>query len=357
MLAGRLNVTTRQFRVEDVPEPKPGPSQLLIKVEAAGVCLSDLHLIDGTLSPLHLSGDTVTLGHETAGTVAEVGPDCRKRWAIGDRVLLAAVEPGGGAVLTRGVDYDGGWAEYAVATESTVLPIPDDLPMEQAAIIPDAVSTPWGAVAGTAAVRAAQAVGVWGVGGLGAHGIQLLRMVGAAPIFAIDPLPSARPRALDFGADVAIDASDPNVAEEVRRICPAGLAVAFDFAGVAAVREQAVGCLAAGGKLVLVGLTDKPLTINDGTRFSYLQQQILGHYASRPEHLEQLVELTRRHRLDFSRSISGVFPLSEAAEAVRRLENKEGDPIRLILRPLAGIDHGEARRLRGAAERGGWARM
>lgn len=333
MLAGRLDVKTRAFSVEEVPTPRPGPGEVLVKVEAAGVCLSDVHLIDGTLTPLYLPGDTVTLGHEVAGVVAEPGAGVT-RWRPGQRVLLQAGEEREGAVWTRGVDYDGGWAEYAVATESTLVRIPDELPFEQAAIIPDAVSTPWAAITATARTEPARPAGVWGAGGLGVHGVQLLRLVGAAPIIAVDPLPEARERALAFGADLALSADDPELPARVRgETGGAGLAVAFDFAGVPAVREQAVRCLGQGGRLVLVGLTDKPLTITDGTAFSYFQQQVLGHYGSFDEHVVQLVELVRRHRLEFSRSVSGVLPLAEAGEAVDRLLRKEGNPVRLILRP------------------------
>jgi len=333
MLAGRLTYATCSFAVQDVPVPEPGPNQVLIKVEAAGVCLSDLHLIDGTLKPATDTA-TVTLGHEVAGTVAALGPGVTA-WQPGRRVLLQAGELGvGGMILTRGVDYDGGWAEFALATMHTLVPIPDDLPFEQAAIIPDAVSTPWAAITATAAVRPTEPVGVWGIGGLGAHAVQLLRLVGAAPILAVDPLHAARERALDFGADLALDPVDPALRQRVLEATGGtGLAAAFDFAGVAAVREQAVRCLGRNGRLVLVGLTDQPLVVDDGTVFSYLQQKILGHYGSVPEHVEQLVALIRFGRLDISRSVSDVVPLADAAEAVDRLHRKGGNPVRLILRP------------------------
>ncbi|MDH6137161.1 D-arabinose 1-dehydrogenase-like Zn-dependent alcohol dehydrogenase [Kitasatospora sp. MAA4] len=333
MLAGRLNIRTRTLSMEEVPTPHAGPGEVRIKVAAAGVCLSDVHLIDGTLTPLRLAGDTVTLGHENAGTIDEVG-DGVTGLAAGQRVLLRAGEPRGGAVFTRGVDYDGGWAEYAVARADTVVPIPDSLPFEQACFIPDAVSTPWAAITTTAQVRPAQAVGVWGVGGLGAHAVQLLRLVGAAPIVAVDPLPAARERALAFGADVALDPADEHFAQAVAEATGGtGLSVAFDFAGVPQVREQAIRCLGVGGKLVLVGLSDQPITVTDGTRFSYLGQQILGHYGSREEHVQELVTLATLGRLDLSRSVSEILPLAEAPEAVRRLATKQGNPIRIILRP------------------------
>ncbi|MFE7412968.1 zinc-binding dehydrogenase [Streptomyces laurentii] len=334
MLAARLHVSSRTLRIEEVAKPTPGPGQVLVKVEAAGVCLSDVHLIDGTLTPLLLQEDTVTLGHEVSGTIAETGPGVT-RWTPGQRVVLYAGEVRGGVTYTRGVDYDGGWAEYALSSEHALTELPDSIPFDQGAIIPDAVSTPWGAITVTGAVKPAEAVGVWGVGGLGVHAVQLLRAIGAYPVIAVDPNPTARERALAQGADLALDSADPALRERIAAATRgAGLAAAFDFAGVPAVREQALTVLAPKGRLVLAGLTDKPLTVTDGTRFSYLQQQILGHYGSdMPVALPQLLSLLQGGRLDFSASISGELPLAKAAEAVERLENKTGDPIRLILRP------------------------
>ncbi|MEU7406281.1 zinc-binding dehydrogenase [Streptomyces sp. NPDC044948] len=334
MLAARLHVPSRTLRLDEVPRPQPGPGEVLVKVEAAGVCLSDVHLIDGTLTPLLLRGDTVTLGHEVSGTVAETGAGVTA-WSPGQRVVLHAGETRDGVTYTRGVDYDGGWAEYALSAADAMTPLPDAIPFEQGAIIPDAVSTPWGAITETAVVRPAEAVGVWGAGGLGVHALQLLRAIGACPVVAVDPNPVARERALAAGADLALDSADPKLGQTVRAATGGlGLAAAFDFAGVPPVREQAVSVLAPRGRLVLVGLTDKPLTVTDGTRFSYLQQRVLGHYGSdMPVALPQLLRLIQGGRLDFSGSVSGVLPLAEAAEAVARLERKEGDPIRLVLRP------------------------
>ncbi|MFC9028777.1 zinc-binding dehydrogenase [Streptomyces arboris] len=332
MRAVRLHLPTRTLSVEEVAKPVPGPGEVLVKVAAAGVCLSDVHLVDGTLTPLYLEGDSVTLGHEVAGTVEALGPGAGG-WSAGQRVVLQAGERRGGRTHTRGVDYDGGWAEYALASAATLVALPLTLPLDQAAIIPDAVSTPWAAVTVTGDVRPAQAVGVWGAGGLGAHAVQLLRAVGAYPVIAVDPVPAARDRALHFGADLALDSGDPLLREQVLGATGGGLEAAFDFAGAPAVREQALSVLAPKGRLVLVGLSDQPLTVAHSTRFSYLQHRILGHYGSEEHHVAQLVRLAEGGRLDFSRSITDVLPLEEAATAVRRMETKEGDPVRLILRP------------------------
>lgn len=345
MLAGRLDFRTRAFAVEEVPVPVPQAGEVLIEVRAAGVCLSDVHLIDGTLRPFE-PVEAVTLGHEVAGVIHTLGPGLLGDWAPGMRVALQAGQTCGRCanclrrrtpclkVRTRGVDYDGGWAQYAIAREDTLAPIPDHLPFDQAAIIPDAVSTPYAAVVQTGAVRPAQAVGVWGAGGLGAHGIRAARLAGAAPIIAVDPLPGARERALAFGADLALDPADEGLRDAVRRITAGrGLDAAFDFAGVPAVREQAAGLLAPAGVLVLVGLTPQPLTITRGTLFAYQGNQVRGHYGSGPETVDQLIRLASTGRLDLGPSISGHIPLADAAEAVTRLEHKTGDPIRLVLVP------------------------
>ncbi|MFF9024828.1 zinc-binding dehydrogenase [Streptomyces eurythermus] len=350
MLAGRLRLDTRTFAVEEVPIPVPGPGEILVEVRAAGVCLSDIHLIDGSLSPFFptdavTKAGAVTLGHEVAGVVHTLGPDVKGDWTPGQRVVLQAGEACGDCPgclrrmmchrpLTRGLDYDGGWAQYTIAREHTLLPIPDGLPFDQAAIIPDAVSTPYAAIVGTGAVRPAQSVGIWGAGGLGAHAVRLARMVGAAPILAIDPLPSARERALLFGADVTLDPLAPDFAEAVREATAGrGLDVAFDFAGVGAARAQALSTLGPFGSLVLAGLTPEPVAIADSIGFCFNVQQIRGHYGSEPEHVEQLVGLAAAGRIDLGPSVSAHVPLAEAADAVARLEKKIGDPIRLVLIP------------------------
>lgn len=347
MLAGRLAVESLTFEVREVPVPEPRPGQVRVRVRAAGVCLSDVHLIDGSLRPGYLEAPEVTLGHEVAGEIDVLGPDVPEAWQPGQRVVLQAGERCGRCAncerfrqpcvrgRTRGVDYDGGWAEYALAGHHTLVPIPDELPFEQAAIVPDAVSTPWGAITGAGRAAApGQPAGVWGVGGLGAHAVQLLRLVGAVPIVAVDPLPAARARALEFGADAVFDPAEPDLRDQVRALTGgAGLNVAYDMAGVGAVREQAASCLGPGGRLVLVGLTPEPLTLTDSIRLSVRGQQVLGSYGGGPGAVEQLIELARFGRLDLSRSISDTVPLADAPDAVRRLLTKSGNPIRIILIP------------------------
>lgn len=345
MLAGRLDLATLEFAVEEVPVPVPGPGEVLVAVKAAGVCLSDLHLIDGTLRVWRNDHPKLTLGHEVSGTVAVIGPDVPSSVTVGRRVILQAGQTCGTCELcvrqrpclngrTRGVHYDGGWAQYALARHDTLVPIPDHLPFDQAAIIPDAVSTPYAAITSTASVRPAQSVGVWGIGGLGAHAVQLLRLIGAAPIIAVDPLPNARTRALAFGADLALDPAADGFADSVLTATAGrGLDHAFDFAGAPAVRDQAAAVLGLAGALILVGLSDGPLALTDGIGFSVRNQRLLGHFGSTWEDVEALVALTAHRRLDFADSISAHIPLADATDAIRILADRTDDPVRLVLIP------------------------
>ncbi|MEV6057734.1 zinc-binding dehydrogenase [Streptomyces sp. NPDC052107] len=345
MLAGRVHLDTKKFLVEEIPVPEPGPGEVLIEVKAAGVCLSDLHLIDGSISPVHLKSDVLTLGHEISGVIHALGPGLKRDLAVGTRVALQAGQPcrecatcvRGGRCTSfrgRGVDYDGGWSQYTIAREDTVVPIPDALPFDQAAIIPDAVSTSYAALVETVQVRSAHSVGIWGVGGVGAHAVRLARMMGASPIIAVDPLPGARERALAFGADIALDPTDPGFAEAVLRATDGmGLDYAFDFAGVPRVREQASPLLGDHGALVLVGITMEPLTISEKMTFNLKNKKVYGHYGSSFDHVYELIRLAGSGRLDLAPSITDHIPLAEAPEAIHRLERKIGDPIRLILVP------------------------
>ncbi len=326
MRAGRISVSTRAFEVVDVPTPDAGVGQVRIKVGAAGVCLSDVHFLEGILSPGYLEGDHVTLGHEVAGTIDQVGAGVATS-AIGDRVVVIAGERNANQqITTMGFDYDGGWAEYVVTKAELVAKIPDSLAFEQAAIIPDAVSTPWAAITSTGHVVAGEKVAVFGVGGLGIHAVQLLKIIGAS-VIAIDPREDARANALARGADFAFAPDDAQLKKH------RGLNAAFDFAGVSPVRKQALSMLGEQGRLVIVGIANEPIVIANDMAFTYMRTQIMGHYGSEAHHVTELIELAASGRLDLSDSISEVLPLENAEDALDKLANKVGNPIRIVLKP------------------------
>lgn len=334
MRAGRIKISTREFKVVDFPISHPGPRQVRIQVKAAGVCLSDVHLIDSTLSPGYLEGDEVTMGHEVAGVIESLGADVSD-WKIGDRVIICAgIRDAKDRVRTQGFDFDGGFAEFMVADVSTLVAIHEELSFEQACIIPDAVSTPWAAISQTAKVQSGESSMAFGLGGLGIHAVQLLKIIGSTPIIAVDPLPLARERALMVGADLALDPNDNEFSKKVRAVTNGrGINVAFDFAGVTAARNLALPLLAEAGRLVVVGIASQPITIPNDMAFVYKRNQILGHYGSEPHHAAELVALLKEGKLDLSASISAIFPLEEAGLALQQLESKVNNPIRIVLKP------------------------
>ena len=345
MRAARFDAASGRLEVQDVPVPVPGPTEVLIRVEACGICLSDVHLLEGTL-PAVLP--VVTPGHEAAGTIEQVG-DLVPGWVPGDRVVMAGGRPCGTcrwcvrgryeeceAFEILGFNFDGAWAQYVVMPYAALTGVPKGLPVEQAAILADAVSTPYAALTDRAALRPGEAIGLWGIGGLGVHAVQVARMVGAGPIVAVDPLPSARERALRLGADVALDPREQDVVEEVRRITGGRmLDVAVDLVGANVVLAQAAASLGRFGRCVMVGLSLDEIALGPGVFFGVQSQSLLGHLGYKKRHLDELVSLVELGRLDISASVSDVLPLEEVGRGVEQLTSKTGDPIRLVVQPWA----------------------
>lgn len=343
MRAQRFYSDSRTFTVEDVPIPEPGAGEVLVKVEYCGICHSDLSLINGTF-PAQLP--VVTQGHEASGTVAKLGPGVTD-WTVGDRVILAAGKPCLECPNCRRADfsnclrirlmafaYDGGWAEYTVGQAAGLTRIPDNVPFEQAAILADAVSTPFGAVVRTGKVAVGESVGVWGVGGIGTHIVQLARLVGAAPIIAIDLNPDVRARSLELGADYAFDSRDDALQDKISEVTAGRkLDVAFDAVGLKVTFEQALGSLTVGGRLVGVGMSAETPSIGMTAMFGLTKKQVLGHLGYQNVDIETLANLVSRGRLDLTRSISDVVSLQDIAHGIEMLEKQEGNPIRILVRP------------------------
>lgn len=343
MLAARFHAADKSLKVIEVPVPEPGPNEVLVKVEACGICLSDVHLIDGSIPAIH---PEVIPGHESFGTVAAVG-DMAAGWSEGARVTIAGGKNCGEckncmtgrmdecmSFQILGFHYDGAWAEYIKVPFYTLSPVPDGVVPEQAAILADAVATPYAALKDRAKLQAGESVGLWGIGGLGTHAVQLARMLGAAVVIAIDPLDSARKRAMKLGADAAIDPKSEDVQARILEITDGRrLDVAVDLVGANVVISQAVSCLGRNGRAVMVGLSLEPLSLEPSLLFGVQSHSVLGHLGYQKRHLDELVRLLASGRLDLSESISDVMPLTEVGEGVRRLAEKDGDPVRLIVKP------------------------
>ena len=343
--AAVFDTGSRRLTVQQVPDPEPGPDEVLVRVQACGICLSDVHLIDGTLpSPL----ERVTPGHEPAGVIEQVGRGVPAHWGVGTRVLMAAGKPCGNCPnclrgypqssclepMIMGFAFDGAWAEYVVVPWQALVAVPDQVAIEQAAILADAVSTPYAGLTDRAGLRRGESVGIWGIGGLGVHAVMIARMVGASPIIALDPSEAARQRALDRGADHALDPTSEGVEEKVWELTGGlGLDVAADVFGANRVLVQADACLGRFGRLLIVGLSMEPISLGPNFQFGATSHSLLGHLGYDKPHLDQLIGFVANGRLDVSGSISDVMPLDDVARGVQRLATKDGDPIRLVVAP------------------------
>jgi 2-desacetyl-2-hydroxyethyl bacteriochlorophyllide A dehydrogenase len=343
MRAVRFHAETRSLSLQTVPVPRPGPGEVVVKVAACGICHSDLSQFDGHI-PAQLP--SITPGHEASGTVAAVGGGVRHA-NVGDRVVIAAGRACGNCQTCRiggntddcealevmAFAYDGAWADYVVTPAVSLVPVPEGVPMEQAAVLADAVSTPYGALE-TAGLRVAESVGVWGLGGIGTHLVQLARIVGASPIIGLDPVPAVRERALALGADFALDPLAEDTPARIREITGGrGLRAAFDCVGRTSTVAQADSVLASKGRLLLVGISAEPIELGREGLFVGRRHTVTGHLGYKMRHLTELVELVSRGRLDLSASVSAVLPLAEFEEGIRRLREHDGHPIRVLLRP------------------------
>jgi D-arabinose 1-dehydrogenase-like Zn-dependent alcohol dehydrogenase len=343
MRAERFYADSKTVAVENVPIPEPGPGEVLVKVAFCGICHSDLSLINGTFPP---QLPVVTQGHEASGTIARLGPGVTG-WDEGDRVIVPAGRPCTTCPNCRRGDlanclriqlmafaYDGAWAEYTVAQAIGLTRIPNNVAMEQAAILADAVSTPFGAVVRTGKVGIGESVGVWGVGGVGTHIVQLARLVGAVPIIAVDINPDVLDRAMEVGADHAFDAGDEQLRDKIADLTGGRkLDVAFDAVGLKSTFEQALDCVRVGGRMVAVGMSDQSPTVGPTAMFGLSQKHVLGHLGYQNVDIETLAALVSTGRLDLSRSISDIVSLEDVKVGIEKLEHQEGNPIRILVKP------------------------
>lgn len=344
MRAARLCKAGDPLVLDDVPIPVPGADEVLVEVSACGLCGTDIHLaVDGDIP---VSRTPITLGHEAAGTIVALGEGV-EGFAIGQRVALFP-----SAICGRcrfccmgreslcenskvyGMSRDGALAQFVAAPTFGLIAIPDGVSLQQAAIVTDGVATPFHALRSRGALKAGEAVAVIGCGGLGAHAILLARLMGAGFIAAVDVLPEARARALEFGADVAINPADtPDVGKALRRSYGRGADLALEFVGRAVSVEMALRALDVGGRAVIVGVGAERAQLPPLVSFVGREAAVLGSFGMDKRDIGDLLALIARGRLDLSRSITQTYALGEINEALMRLASKDAGVVRLVVEP------------------------
>ncbi|MBB3038068.1 alcohol dehydrogenase catalytic domain-containing protein [Hoyosella altamirensis] len=353
---------TAPLQILDVDVDSPGQGEVLVQIEAAGVCHSDLSVLTGQRPrPMPMA-----IGHEAAGRVVEVGPDV-PGIRPGDHVVLAFMPhcgtcvncaagrttlciPGGqsnreGALLgghhrlTVGgqrINHHLGvsaFSEYAVVHHSSAVVIDDDVPFEIAAVFGCAMLTGAGAVLNTAEVQPGESVCVIGLGGVGLAAVLGAVLAGATPIVAIDPVESKRQLAVELGATHACHPRD--AASLIGSLTRDGTRWAIEAAGVVPAMEQAFSLVGRGGAVVSVGLPapDAQLTL-PAVAFVADAKSFIGSYmgSCQPQRdIPRMIAWWRQGFLPVEKLVDGTYPLSAVNRAMDRLA--EGTAVRQILLP------------------------
>ncbi|KIN00744.1 hypothetical protein OIDMADRAFT_124498 [Oidiodendron maius Zn] len=254
MKAYQFEDAERGLKLIDVPVPVPASDQVLIKVEAAGLCHSDVHIISGVFSD-HLKKRPMTLGHEVAGVVVEVGSGV-SNFVFGDRVVIASVLypiEERSSLRNIGLDYDGGYAPFAVADACRVVKIPDGVSCPQAAVATDAVATAYHAIVIEAEAAASKTIGIIGLGGLGLNGVQIASLQGSK-VYGIDIDAKKFAEAQRYGAITCFSSL-----KEASGIMFDSI---VDFASIGSTLRDAVNAVKLGGTVVSVGLGGRELSFD-----------------------------------------------------------------------------------------------
>jgi propanol-preferring alcohol dehydrogenase len=267
MKAARLHHYGQALVLDDIPKPSPGAGEVLVRVQGAGFCHSDIHVIDGEIQVLPRL--PLTLGHENAGTVAAVGAGVtsvkegdtvavyggwgcgRCDYCVTGHEQLCATPQWAGLS-----DHDGGYAEYLLVPHERYLIALGRLTPREAAPLTDAALTPYRAIREAGAFLEPDShVLLLGLGGLGQYGFKLLRLLSASPIIVVDVSPRKLALARTLGADGVVDGREPDALERIKGLTGGrGVCAAFDFVGSDATLALSIGATRAMGKVTQVGL-------------------------------------------------------------------------------------------------------
>lgn len=322
-------VAPGRIEPHDVPLPEPEPEEAVVRVGAAGLCRTDLHILSGEWP----FPPPLTLGHEAAGTVAASGRGVGDL-APGTRVAIHPVNPCGTCprcaegrdnICARrralGHEVDGAFAEFVRCRASALVEVPPGVDDATAAVATDAVLTPYHALATVARVREGEVIAILGLGGLGMNAVQIGRALGARMI-AVDPSPSKRERARALGAEKTFSSGRP-----VRGTVD----VALDLVGSEETIVEAQAAVRPGGRVVLAGLAcaRAPLL---AMRYGGEEVSMLGATSGTRAELAACLDLLAAGTL---RPVVERHPLDVLPRQVERLAAGEAEG-RIVLVP--GVD-------------------
>jgi propanol-preferring alcohol dehydrogenase len=308
MRAVRLVQVGKPLEQADIPIPRIGSSDVLIRVAAAGICHSDSHYRTGISRIGRLP---LTLGHEIAGRVEKVGDDVT-HLSAGDRVCIHyLVHCGSCEFCLRcleqfcrsgqmiGKHRDGGYAEFIKVPGANAFRLPDEIPFAVGAIMMCSSATALHAL-NKARFKAGESIAIFGFGGLGFSALQLARAFDCGDVYVIEINAAKLGSALSMGA-IAIDAKAADPVEQIKEATAGrGVHVALELIGSAKTMRQSVLCLAPLGRAALVGLTAESMSIHPYTELINKEVEVIGVSDHLATELPALIEFARSGKLQFS---------------------------------------------------------
>lgn len=342
MLAARFVEAGKPFAVETVDIPVIQPDEVLVEIKASGICGTDVHYHSGEFSPYVIP---LTLGHEGAGVVKEVG-HAVTHIQVGDHAVIHYIISCGNCKpclqghdnrcrhrQSIGSHVDGTFAEYIKVPARSALKMADAVPFEWGAIAACAVSTPYHSMK-ISGLKAGDTALVFGVGGVGLHAVMWAKFFGAGKVMAVDLIDSKLEEAQRYGADVVVNAARENVLEAVERATDGwGVDVAIECSGSPTAMKQAIKAIKgrnryATGTAVSVGLQTTPLQAEYwGLREGRLM--VSGDH-TRFE-LQQIIQLMEARKIDLSPSITHRIALRDVNDGVELVESGREHVERVVI--------------------------
>jgi S-(hydroxymethyl)glutathione dehydrogenase/alcohol dehydrogenase len=350
-IAAVVRETDGAVQLEEIDLAPVGPHQVRVKVAATGVCHSDLSLLGGTLQ----HDMPVVLGHEAAGRVVEIGdsvqgvdvgdpvvltwaPPCRSCWFcthgepfLCERADTAWHRPygrlGDGTPVYAGLGV-GGFAAQTVVDEIACIPLPDGVPLVEAALLGCALLTGVGAIRNAAKVRPGETVLVLGLGGVGLSAIQGARIAGAAAVIGVDPSEEKRTLAQRLGATDTLEPG-PDLAKRVRALCHGrGADHAIECVGRAETIRTAWSSTRRGGKTTVVGIGGRTEQVSfTPLEVFHFARTLTGCVYGSADPFREVAFLAEQYRagaLDLAGLVTARISLAEVGDALDQMSAGRG---------------------------------
>ena len=353
---------SRPITIEEVELDPPGPNEVLVKVAAAGLCHSDLSVVNGN-RPKKVP---ILIGHEGAGVIEELGQGVSD-FQIGDHVVFVFVascgncipckegkpslcEPGlatssAGTLLSgkkrirlkeNYIDHHVGvscFSEYTVVSSKSIVKVDKNLPLNEAALLGCAVITGAGAVFNTAKIRVGSKIAVFGLGGTGLAAIMGAKAAGASKIIGIDILDNKLNLARELGADLLIKGKDVSLIDKIKNFSKGGVDFSFECVGSEKTMELAYKCLKRGGSLISSGLSNpsKSFSIQHVDLVAG-EKSIKGSYLGScvpARDIPAYIDLYKAGRLPINNLMTDAIKLEQINESFDKLA--DGESVRQVI--------------------------